>query len=202
MRILIACCVLIFSLLAHADGIADLKAFIEQSRSLSADFTQTVVDQNGKKTQTSHGTMLIQRPGKFHWRYYEPFPSEIVGDGQKVWLYDPELKQVTVKKMGDAIESSPAALLAGNNHFEKNYQIKNLPASNTLTWIEAIPKAKDSTFQRVRIGLRDRLVERIELVDQLGQTTTVIFAKIILNPAIKSSEFVFTLPKGVDVISE
>jgi chaperone LolA len=192
----------IFSSFTHADGIADLKLFIAQSRALSANFTQTVVNQNGKNTQTSTGSMLIQRPGKFHWRYKTPYPSEIVGDGQKVWLYDPELKQVTIKNMADTLESSPAALLAGNNDFEKHYHVKNGTEKSHLTWLHATPKIKDSTFQQIRIALQNKIIQRIELVDQLGQMTTILFDQITLNPPIKSAEFTFNPPKGVDIISE
>jgi chaperone LolA len=190
----------LLSPLVHADALADLKSFIQQSRSISADFTQSVVDQNGKKIQPSSGSMLIQRPGKFHWRYVKPYPSEIIGDGKKVWIYDPELKQVTIKTMTEAIDSSPAALLAGNNDFEKNYTVTNI--ANKPGWLNAFPKAKDSTFQRVQIALQNKMITTMVLVDQFGQTTTVNFSNIKLNPAISTNEFTFTPPKGVDVISD
>ena len=201
MQYVFLCCALFMSLFAQADGIADLKSFIAHSHSLSAEFTQTVIDQNGKNTQTSTGSLLIQRPGKFHWRYTTPYPNEIVGDGHKVWLYDPELKQVTVKKMAEAIESSPAALLAGNNDFEKHYYVKN-GEKNHMTWVHAVPKSTESPFQHIRIGLQKKMIQCITLIDQLGQTTTILFEQITLNPMIKNSEFTFTLPKGVDIISE
>lgn len=194
--------ILFTSVLSYADGIADLKTFIAQSRALSANFTQQIIDYNGKKIQTSTGTLYIKRPGKFHWHYQTPYFSEMIGDGQTVWLYDPELQQVTIKKMRDAIDHSPAALLAGNNHFEKNYTVKNLPNRNKTVWLQAIPKSADNHFQEIRIGLQNKCIESLELVDQLGQTTTITFEEVVLNPSIPSSKFIFVSPPGVDIIRD
>jgi chaperone LolA len=200
--LLTALCLSIASSFVHADAIFDLKMFIKQSRSLSADFVQTVIDQNGKKSPPASGNMRIQRPGKFHWRYAQPYPSEIIGDGKKVWLYDPELKQVTIKEMTKTIDSSPAALLAGSNDFEKNYHTKNLPIEADIHWIKAIPKSTSSTFQYVKIGLKNKHIHALILVDQLGQTTSILFKNLKLNPKIPSSEFVFVPPKDADIISD
>ena len=202
MRFLLALCSVFFPLLAQASGVADLKAFIQQSRALSAHFTQHVVDQKGKKTESSTGTLHIQRPGKFYWHYTSPSSIEIIGDGKKVWIYDPELKQVTVKNMHNALESSPAALLAGDDNFEKNYHITALPDISNIVWLQATPKLKDSYFQQIRIGLQNQVIHTIILVDQLGQTTTIIFDKVVLNPRAQSNIFTFVPPKDVDLISE
>lgn len=187
----------------HAvDGTAQLKAFIQNSHALTARFKQHSIDQNGRHIQTSTGTLSILRPGKFHWHYDQPFPSEIIGDGKKVWLYDPDLKQVTIKKMQEALESSPAALLAGDNHFEKNYVVHSKGKKEGVTWLEALPKSKDSHFETIRIGLKNAQIQSIHLLDQLGQTTKIDFYQLTLNPILKEQTFTFIPPPGVDIINE
>lgn len=185
-----------------ADGINSLKNFIKKSHALSAQFSQQIIDQNGRLTQTSTGTLRILRPGKFHWHYEKPYPSEIIGDGKKVWLYDPDLKQVTIKKIQDALESSPAALLAGDNHFEKNYTLQAKGEKQGVTWLKALPKAKDSHFETICIGLKNHQLHSIELLDQLGQTTKIHFHQLILNPLLNQRSFTFVPPPGIDIINE
>lgn len=199
MRYLFTLALLLTTSLIQANDLENLKMGIQQSRSLSANFVQEVIDQNGKKTQTATGKVLIQRPGKFYWHYDHPYPSDIIGNGQKVWFYDPELKQVTIKNMQDALEQSPAALLSGNNHFETYYTIKPIGNNHCL---EATPKSKDSHFNLIRIGLKGTQIQNIELLDQLGQTTKITFSHIVLNPVIKNNVFNFIPPKGVDVIND
>jgi outer membrane lipoprotein carrier protein len=172
------------------DGVAD------------SGFSQTVTDQNGKSRQKSEGTLAFSRPGKFRWVYQKPYEQLIVGDGVKLWIYDADLEQVTVKKLGDALGSSPAALLAGSNDIEKHFVLKDAGMQDGMEWLEARPRDKESTFEFVRMGFGGGTLKSMLLKDSFGQTTELKFTKLEKNPQLNSSDFKFTPPKGADVISE
>ncbi len=186
----------------YASGIDQLKAFLKDVKSLEGQFDQTVSDRNGKVTQKSTGTMQFSRPGKFRWEYAKPYKQIIVGDGQKLWLYDPDLNQVTVRKLNKAIGSSPAALLAGDTEIEKNFQLKDAGVVNNLTWVEATPKSSESTFEIVRMGFNDKELAVLELKDNFGQNTVIKLAGTRLNTKFSGDTFTFVPPKDADVISE
>ena len=188
----------LLALPAHAEN--RLQAFIGQAKALSAQFSQTVYDRNGRKTQEATGSFQLQRPGKFRWTYQKPYEQLIVGDGKKVWIYDADLAQVTVRPFDRAVGESPAALLAGNNEIEKFFQLKEAGNRDGLDWIEATPKSQEGSFERVRIGFKGDELHTMELKDRFGQTTLLRFSKLQRNPALSADPFRFTPPKGVDVL--
>ena len=188
--------------LAQAAAIEHLNDFLKNTRTLKAEFSQSVIGKNGRKPQNSSGTVAISRPGKLRWEIVKPYPQLVVGDGEKIWVHDPELKQVTVRKAGQAIGGSPAALLAGNNDLDKNFSLKEAGDADGLSWLEATPKAADSGFERVRLGFAGSELRAMELLDTFGQTTLVRFSKIERNPALPASAFKFTPPAGADVVGE
>jgi outer membrane lipoprotein carrier protein len=187
---------------AHAGGVERLKAFIAGARTAEADFTQTVADKSGRVTQEASGKMAFARPGKFRWDYAAPYEQVIVSDGVKLWLYDTDLDQVTVKPLGDVIAGTPAALLAGDNAIEKYFTLKNAGEGGGLEWLEATPKNRDTTFERIRMGFKGDLLVQMELFDFFGQRTTLKLSHLARNPVIAPSRFQFTPPKGADVIGE
>ncbi len=193
---------LAFPLLAHAGAIDQLHQFLQNTRTLKAEFSQTVIAKSGRKPQRSSGLVAISRPGKLRWEIQKPYPQLVVGDGEKVWIHDPELQQVTVRKAGQAIGSSPAALLSGSNELEKNFTLKDVGSGEGLEWVEATPKASDSGFERVRMGFAGGDLKAMELLDSFGQTTVVRFTKLERNPALPANFFRFTPPAGTDVIGE
>ncbi len=184
-----------------ADAVSDLKNYLSSTQSLQANFKQTVTSQQGKVQQSS-GTLAIQRPGLFRWIYQKPFEQLIIADGKQIWLYDPDLKQATVKSVGKALESSPAALLAGNNQFERNYKLRALASSEGIDWLEAIPKQADQSFNVIKLGFSQGQLMQMELHDNFGQTTRIYFSALKINPKIDASQFSFTPPKDADVIRE
>lgn len=194
--------VFLFSGAAFAGGVDALKAFIGDTRTARANFSQSVLDQNGKLRQKSEGTLAFSRPGKFRWVYQKPYEQLIVGDGARLWIYDADLEQVTVRKLGDALGSSPAALLAGSNEIEKFFTLKDAGTSEGLEWLEARPKDKESTFEAVRMGFAGNTLAAMELKDAFGQTTLLKFSGMVKNPAVNAGEFKFTPPKNADVISD
>lgn len=193
---------LAFALPAHADAQARLSAFITQTKGLKAQFQQTVFDRNGRKTQESSGTLFFSRPGKFRWTYEKPYAQLLVGDGKKLWIYDEDLDQVTVRKLDVAIGDSPAALLAGENDIEKRFVLKDIGERDGLSWVAATPKSNEGGFEWVRLGFKGETLQAMQLKDNFGQTTLLSFSHLERNPALGSSLFRFTPPKGADVISD
>ncbi len=202
MNIRILVSILLFAPQAYAGGVDALKSFINDTRTAKSAFSQTVADQNGKLRQKSEGTLAFSRPGKFRWVYQKPYEQLIVGDGVKLWIYDADLEQVTVKKLGDALGSSPAALLAGSNEIEKYFVLKDAGTQDGMEFLEARPRDKESTFEVVHMGFAGGTLKTMVLKDSFGQTTVLKFAKLEKNPQLSSSDFKFTPPKGADVISE
>lgn len=187
---------------AHAGSIEKLEAFVAQTQSARANFTQQVLDEKGKAVQSAQGQLSFSRPGKFRWEYREPYEQSIVGDGERLWVYDKELAQVTVKKLDGALDSSPAALLAGSNEIEEYYNLDARGMKGGLDWLEAFPKADDSMFEKVRMGFKGNTLDTMELFDHLGQVTRIRFSAIQRNPALPAGTFSFTPPTGVDVLED
>lgn len=202
MRVLILLCALAVSGTTHAGGVERLKAFIAGARTAEAEFTQTVADRSGRIKQQASGKMMFARPGKFRWDYVAPYEQVIVSDGIKLWLYDADLDQVTVKSLGDVMAGTPAALLAGDNAIEKYFSLKDAGESSGLEWLEATPKNRDTTFERIRMGFKGDVLVQMELSDYFGQQTTLKLSHFLRNPAIAPSRFKFTPPKGADIIGD
>lgn len=203
-RLLLASALALVTVSARADAVDRLRAFLETTKLLRADFTQTVMPKNGRKPQFSSGSMAIARPHKFRWQIEKPYPQLIVGDGEKVWLHDPELNQVTVKKQGAALAGSPAALLAGEGIavLEKSFVLKDAGLRDGLEWLDATPKNTDSGFEKVRIGFAGAELRAMELTDSFGQQTSLQFSKVEKNLALAASTFRFVPPKGADVLGD
>jgi outer membrane lipoprotein carrier protein len=188
--------------LAAGATVDSLKALLNQTSTAKARFAQAVLDKNNKTLQQASGTMEFSRPGRFRWEYSKPYEQTIVGDGSRLWIYDKDLNQVTVRKLDKALGASPAALLAGSNEIEKSYTLKSVGSDGGLDWLEAVPKTQDTAFERVRLGFGKTGLEAMELKDQFGQTTVIKFADLERNAKISPDAFKFTPPKGAAVISE
>jgi outer membrane lipoprotein carrier protein len=187
---------------ALADARARLEAFVEGTKGLKAQFTQIVFDRTGRKTQEATGNLYFSRPGKFRWVYQKPYAQLIVGDGKKLWIHDEDLDQVTVRKLDRALGDSPAALLAGDNDIEKLFNLKEAAAKDGLEWLEAIPKSKEGSFEKVRMGFKGEDLQVMELKDNFGQTTVLRFSNLERNPVLGASLFRFTPPKGADILGD
>jgi chaperone LolA len=200
---LFALLVFFVPLSAHAGAIEKLKTFIASTRSAQANFTQEVLDQNGKRIQSASGTMQFRRPGKFRWSYQKPYEQLIVGDGAKFWLYDADLNQVTVKKLDAALGSSPAALLSGSNEIERDFVLKESGDRDGLEWLQATPKGQDSSFNKILMAFnaQSELVV-MELNDMFAHKTVLRFSAMQRNPKLSDQQFKFTPPRGADVLGE
>lgn len=201
-RVCLFLAALVFPLAAAANGLDDFLAFNSATRSATASFEQQAYDRSGRVVDRSSGTFAFARPGRFRWAYEKPHRQLLVADGSKLWIYDPDLQQVTVKTIGQAISSTPAALLAGRNDITELFTLRDAGTKDGLAWVEATPKAKDTGFDRVRLGMKGKTLAAMELYDQLGGHTVLHFADLKPNASLPPDTFRFTPPKGADVIDE
>ncbi|BBU67722.1 MAG: outer membrane lipoprotein chaperone LolA [Rhodocyclaceae bacterium] len=185
---------------AWADSVADLKSWLRETRTLKADFAQSSA--GGIGGGKSQGTMAISRPGKFRWSINKPYTQLMVGDGSRIWLYDPELKQVIVRKSEKALGGTPAALLAGDNDAEQRFTFKADGEHAGAEWVIAEPKQNDTGFVRIRIGLAGNELKGMVLEDSFGQVTTLVFSNVVRNGDAPASLFRFTPPAGADVLKQ
>jgi outer membrane lipoprotein carrier protein len=187
---------------AADEPIKQLQAFLTASKSLTADFKQVLINEAGDPYQTSSGIFYLQRPGKFRWDYLKPFQQQIVSTSGKVWFYDADLEQVTVKKLDESVGSTPALLLSGNISLEDNFTMENQGGEGDLQWVKLLPKNQESSFKYILIGLNKGSLAGMELNDNFGQLTRIYFSNVLLNPPIKPTVFEFKAPKGSDVFSD
>jgi len=191
---------------ASADGMASVKAFYEQTKSVRANFHQVVTDKQGRKVQEVEGEMQLLRPNKFRWDYHQPYEQQIISDGKQVWLYDTELAQVTVRSLDKSIGSSPAALLAGGAAIDKTFKLanasSNAPGKDKLEWVSATPNDKESGFDKILMGFNGSKIQEMSLIDSFGHTTKIVFSGVEVNAALEEKNFLFKTPKGVDVVGE
>ncbi len=206
---------LLFASNAFASGAEQLKQFVAQVHSARGEFVQTEVRspsnaqgasgamsmQAAKGNTVSSGTFTFARPGKFIWLYQKPYEQLLQSDGDKLYVYDKDLNQVTIRQLGGALGASPAAILFGSNDLEQNFTLKDAGVKGGIDWLELVPKAKDTQFQRVGIGFRDGNLEAMELHDVFGNVTLLKFSNIQKNPTLPAGSFKFAVPKGADVIN-
>jgi outer membrane lipoprotein carrier protein len=185
----------------QAASLERFQSYLRTTQSARGDFVQKVYDKTGKLVQDSKGTFAFLRPGRFRWTYAKP-QQVIVGDGDRVWIHDADLNQVTVRKVARMLGSTPAALLAGASDIDKAFDLKEAGEKDGLEWLEARPKEKEAGFERIRLGLATGGVEAMELVDHFGQTTMLRFSNVQRNPQIEPGTFRFSPPKGADVLGD
>ena len=200
-RLLVALSLSLAAIAAHADAVDTLKDFIRDVKTGRAQFTQTVTSPDGAKKKTSTGSFEFSRPNRFRFAYAKPFEQTIVGDGQKVWIYDADLNQASSRKIGAALGATPAALLAGGS-LEKDFELAALPAKDGLDWAQATPKAKDGAFKSVQVGFRGKELAAIEIIDAFGQRSLLQFKQFSPGVTIAPETFTFTPPAGADVIEQ
>ena len=190
------------SSVAHAASAVDqLKTFVTSTRSAKGEFTQRIL-KNGRPPQVSSGTFAFTRPGKFRWTVTKPFEQVLVADGQNLWIYDKDLNQVTVRTLNDALGESPAAILFGGNDLDKRFVVTEAGQRDGVEWFDAVPRNKESTFERVSIGMRNGVPEAMELRDAFGQVSVLQFQGFMRNIDVPTDSYVFVPPKGADVLKQ
>jgi outer membrane lipoprotein carrier protein len=194
------------SLHAHAAS-TDLQAgqqrvqsFMAGLQGLEAKFHQVLTDRSGREIDEASGVLAIRRPNRFRWDYREPYEQVIVADGSRVWLYDSDLEQVTVRKLDDTLSATPAMLLSGEGNLEENFSVTQVQSEANVEWVQLEPKRNDTDFKSVRLGFEGSTLRFMQLADKLGQTTRLEFTDVQRNPVMDPSRFTFTVPPGADVI--
>ena len=185
-----------------APALTKVNDYFRGLESLKADFVQTVFDDQARLVQTSSGRMYMQRPGKFSWDYEEPYPQLIIADGSRLWLYDSDLAQVTVKLMDKALSATPLALLSGAAPIEDAFTVGEQTEKGGLQWFELRPKDPDAEFASLWIGFDGDTLAAIELADRFGQRTRLSFDNLERNVKIDPAMFIFHPPPGVDVVGD
>jgi outer membrane lipoprotein carrier protein len=188
--------------LARADGLDQLKSFHATTKSGKLAFRQVVAAKGQPGGRESTGTFWFQRPGKFRWAYETPYEQLIVGDGERLWIYDRDLNQVIVRPLDRALGSSPAALLAGDSALEKEFDLADAGKAGGIGYVDARPRSPDTGFERVRIGFADNLPRTMELKDAFGNVTTLTFSGFERNLPVDAARFKFVPPKGADIVGE
>jgi len=198
----LAALVVLLPISTLANGLDDFLSFNQDTKSATGRFEQRVMDRAGKVVDRGSGSFAFARPGKFRWVYEKPHPQTLVADGHKLWIYDPDLQQVTIKRMDQAISSTPAALLAGREDITALFSLRDAGTADGLEWVEATPKTPDTGFDKVRLGLKDKQLAAMELFDQLGGHSSLRFVELKANAPVAPDTFKFTPPKGADVIED
>jgi len=181
-------------------GVNQLKAFLKNSTTFKATFSQSLFDENGAELQFSAGQFSLKKPGQFSWDYEEPYPQVIMSNGKRIWMYDSELEQVTIKPVDSSLSSTSMVLLFSKSDLDKEFNILKLDVVKDVSWLELTSKKGDAEFNSILIGMKDNLIVGIKLVDGFGQTTVINFTEISASPVFKKDRFEFKIPKNVDVI--
>ena len=192
--------VLLCAGIANAASLDRLHAFVRDTQTMRAAFTQTVSDAAGRQVAQASGEFVISRPGRFRWSVEKPYKQLLVGDGQRVWIYDEDLNQVVVRNNDRALGTTPAALLAGKEDVERAFEWQSLPEADGLEWLGATPKDRDSAFSELRLGFDANGLAALQVMDNFGQRTLIRLSKLERNPKLAVELFRFTPPAGADVV--
>jgi len=177
-----------------------LKSFVQQVRTATGSFLQTVVGPQGQTRRPQSGQFSFERPGRFKWEVISPYAQLIISDAKQVYQFDPDLNQVTVRKVDQAIGASPAAILFGTGQLDTVFEVTAQPDRDGVSWLRAKPRNGDAGFVHLDLGMSDGLPVRIVLLDAFGQTTRVELSGIQRNPPLPASTFEFVAPAGADVV--
>jgi outer membrane lipoprotein carrier protein len=187
---------------SDSDALVLLRDYLVQLNSLRAQFSQEIIVGDDELVEAALGRVSLKKPGKFRWDYTEPFERVIVADGERVWLYEADLEQVTVRPLDRTLGETPAALLSGDAKALDRFELIDASASDHLEWVQLRPVSQESDFERIRLAFEAGELTELTLEDRLGQTTRIFLSDVATNVAIADEVFRFQVPDGVDVIGE
>ena len=180
----------------------NLQQHLRNSSHLSGQFTQVVENSESFQIQSSTGEFWINKPNQFRWHYATPYVQKIISNGDKVWIYDEDLEQVSIKDASTAIQSSPLSIILGSTSIEQHFNVTGLTKKDALEWLKLTPKSDSSGFEFIHVGFDKGMLSRMELQDNFGQTTRLLFTNIDKTSMIDNSTFNFQVPEGSDVFDE
>ena len=204
MRVLVSLLALFLAASAHAAGSARarLEAFSKSLQSISGQFEQSVTDANGHRGDESRGTLALQAPRQFRWQTTAPFEQTIVADGAHVWVYEPDLEQVSVRNQSVAEAHSPLTVLTDLSQLDSQFKASDAGERDGLVWLKLEPRAQDAEFAYAELGFEGDTLQRMRFQDQLGNRTDIVFSGWTRNPKLAAGTFKFVPPKGVDVVGD
>ncbi len=179
-----------------------LQDYLGAIQDLRADFQQEVIGPDQEVIESASGSVALSKPGRFRWDYREPYERVIVADGERIWLYEADLEQVTIRRLASGLGDTPAALLTGDNKALEQFKLLGTRSVDGIDWLQLAPVSPEADFLTVDIGFVAGELQRIEFVDRLGQRTRIVLSAIDHSPQLEDSEFHFEIPAGVDVIGE
>jgi outer membrane lipoprotein carrier protein len=204
-RMLLLAALSISSVPAYSDEEASaqrLTVLLSQAQTISARFSQLPLDGSGTQLQETAGQLVLKRPGLFRWHTDAPMEQLLVSNGEKVWLYDPDLEQVTIQTLDKRLTHTPALLLSGDvSDIRENFSISHQEGGNVVDFILK-PKSKDTLFDSLRLSFRSGVLNDMQLIDSIGQRTNILFLSVKMNEAVDDASFSFEIPEGADVIQE
>lgn len=202
MLLLSALTLVLLPVRADERSIQRLTQLLDQAQTLTARFSQLTLDGSGTQLQETSGEMALKRPGLFRWHTDAPLEQLLVSNGETVWLYDPDLKQVTIRRLDQRLTHTPALLLSGDvSKIGENFEISHKEAGGVVDFILK-PKSKDTLFDNLRLSFRNGVVNDMQLIDGVGQRTNILFSGVKMNQSIDTAQFNFKVPEGADVIQE
>lgn len=202
MLLLSALTLVLLPVQADERSIQRLTQLLDQAQTLTARFSQLTLDGSGTQLQETSGEMALKRPGLFRWHTDAPLEQLLVSNGETVWLYDPDLKQVTIRRLDQRLTHTPALLLSGDvSKIGENFEISHKEAGGVVDFILK-PKSKDTLFDNLRLSFRNGVVNDMQLIDGVGQRTNILFSGVKMNQSIDTAQFNFKVPEGADVIQE
>ncbi|MDP2746626.1 outer membrane lipoprotein chaperone LolA [Pseudomonas sp.] len=193
------------SVAAMADdevAVQRLTELLNQAQTINARFSQLTLDGSGTQLQETAGQLALKRPGLFRWHTDAPMEQLLVSNGEKVWLYDPDLQQVTIQTLDQRLTHTPALLLSGDvSKIRENFEISHNEGGNVVDFILK-PKSKDTLFDSLRLSFRNNVLNDMQLIDSIGQRTNILFLNVKMNEPQDDAQFTFDIPAGADVIQE
>jgi outer membrane lipoprotein carrier protein len=192
-----------YSILAFAgQGKEELEGFLAGTQTIEARFQQKLLDNKGILLQQSAGKFTLKRPGKFIWDYVLPYPQKIVSNGKKIWVYDSELEQVSVKQYNEMLSGAPVALLDQRKKLTDDFTVVEAGNVQGQDWVKLTPVSAESEFTEIFVGMAKNNLKSMRLIDSFGQSTTIEFEQIQTNVHLDDAAFDFKPPAGVDVVGQ
>lgn len=204
MRVMLSTILMLFGMMqSFADSNKPrLQRYLENYKSLTGQFTQMISSEKSQYIQSSAGEFWIQKPNRFRWHYSTPYVQKIISNGEKLWIYDEDLEQVTIKEASQSIESSPLAVIVGATSLDTAFDVTPVDGLDNLQWLRLIPNAEANSFEFIEVGFKNGLLSKMRLKDNFGQTTYLTFTDVMVDTSIDTNRFEFAVPEGADVFNE
>ena len=194
---------LLISPISYAESAQQkLNGFLNKLTQMGGEFTQIVTSEQGHDARSAIGTFKVKKPGMFDWKYKQPYEQQIISNGKKIWVYDKDLEQLTVRQISESLNSSPLSIFVSETPVENIFSIEEIVKNDDIDWIKLTPIEESSTFEFIEIGFVNGTLSNMVLQDNFGQTTRLLFTQVDKDINIDSVAFEFNIPDGTDVFEE